>query len=226
MRNLASILPILHISLASAQLGIGSGITIPPSQWNEALNKPNATGRFDFDGYDITEEYPWEEDISARAIDGWSWEFNITAAISTANSRSTSDGFVAGANLRLHPPPSIVTKDKDGNRTIAAHESWQICIVVMSNKSPNFSKDLIERGKTDDGSCKNMLGDECRLALEGGEYQTIVNGRCDLPRLPKACQGVFGSDRVDAVGTCEFKFLFPFLGISFSKFPTTQYPSR
>lgn len=114
-------------------MGNGIGlIGFPSSKWTEALNKPNATGRFDIDGYNITKEYPWNEDVSVRAMDGWSLEFNITAAISTANSTSKalpSDGFVAGATLRINPPPSLVTKNEGGNKTIAAHDSWNVCIV-------------------------------------------------------------------------------------------------
>lgn len=209
MRTFTPLLPLLHKGLVTAEMGLGAGTgLIPSSQLAKALNNPNATGHFDINGYNITGEYPWEKDSSTRAIDGWSLDFNITAAVSTANSTDTmllpSDGFVAAASLRIHPPPSMMTKDKDGNTKIAAHSSWRGCITVLANNNlPGYPQDLVDRGKTDDGSCKTMLGDECRRAIEG---EWGHDGDCGIPDLPKACHSVFGAKHVSASSMCEFVF--------------------
>jgi len=170
--------------------GFGSAvIAIPSTQWENALENPNATGHFPIQGYDLSRPYPSTGAIP-QSIDGWSLDFNVTADISAANATGfelprAADGYVTGASIRLRPPASLLTAAPEGQSPVKVdNATWQLCLNVLDTRS--LPQATIDAGRKDDGSCTSMLGEQCVRDLRD-RWNT-----CKLRAVPDSCKDAFG----------------------------------
>ncbi|KAM7220094.1 hypothetical protein V8F06_004422 [Rhypophila decipiens] len=192
----ASVLNITPLTWAQ----LSKNVFVPNEEFVASLNKPNATSRYPIDGFDVTQRYPFNE--AADSIDGWYLEFNASI-MSAANSEDDmflpKDGYVAGASLKVVPPPELALEAGGGIKGV--DKSWHVCLTeIYYDQLP---KETIERGKTDDGSCFQMFGEECAQALlsaystaassigsNSADFNTFTG--CAAPKNPPpACDGVF-----------------------------------
>jgi hypothetical protein len=176
-------------------LGIASGelvAAITPAQWKQALDKPNATGHFPVQGYDISQPYPVGHDF-VTPIDGWSLDINITADISLENADPypgyswPPQSYFTGINVRFNPPASLVTTSPNGSSAVRFDKStWAICMTVIWPEG--LPQAALDAGKNDNGSCTSMFGEDCVRDIRStwaGAYR--MGQSCPLPPMPPSC---------------------------------------
>ncbi|KAH8203323.1 hypothetical protein TruAng_002519 [Truncatella angustata] len=130
--------------------------SITSSEWIQALNSPNATGNFEISGKDISESWP------SANISGWSLQINVTADILT-DADSDSDEYLTGTSIRLNPPSSLITQGADNGSSIRVDNStWRVCMSVFHD----LPSDIVSKGDNDNGSCSNVFGSDCTMALQ------------------------------------------------------------
>jgi len=191
--RLTSFLALLQITTAESTLTrralIGNGFgdslySISDEHWNEALNDPDATGRYPIDGYDVSKPYP-EEGI-LPPIEGWSIDVNITADIPIP---TIPDRFISGVNIRVSPPTELISTDSNGTTTLKADmDEWKVCISYLA-----LSSEALEKAKSDDGSCSSIVSQECIQDLTNTDNNLDRStGRCRSPETGTPnCEGLF-----------------------------------
>jgi len=197
------LLPTLLLPVASVSarlVGITDGeaaSAIPEAEWEQAMNRANATGHFPIAGYD-TSKPPGP---NTAPIDGWSLDFNVTADISLANAKfdlsssssrddSMKNGFVTGASIRLNPPASLLLPPTNGSTGTSSvnfdNTTWSLCV---NGFDPNaLPQSTIDAGKNDNGSCVAMFGEQCVLDIRATWAKAFSRGRCFPPVLPESCK--------------------------------------
>lgn len=188
------LLPALLLGVASATLiGVNVGeavLSIPGAEWEQALNRPNATGHFPIVGYNVSQPIN-----SATLIDGWSLDFNITADISTANRTirpgvqlpNDTGSYVTGASIRLNAPPSLLTTTANGSTVVKFdNNTWSICATWLFLE--RLPQETIDAGKNDNGSCTSMFGEQCVLDIRSSWARRFTKRTCGPATLPGSCR--------------------------------------
>jgi len=149
--------------------------------WAQAMNNPNATGHFPIVGYDVSQPFP-----TANPIDGWSIDLNVTDNIPNVQDNNS---IIAGASIRLNPPPSLIAQTSNGSATFRADAStWHMCVMTFFD----LPQSTVDAGKNDNGSCNSMFGEQCVLDIRSTWASAWSDGRrnadgCPSFVLPPRC---------------------------------------
>ncbi|KAF4457601.1 hypothetical protein FALBO_15183 [Fusarium albosuccineum] len=177
---------------------IGAG-GIPSSnmsveKWESYFKKPNATGTYTFDAYNVSGPFPPKETLGG-------WE----ATIAVANVTGDEDGPYPGTSISIKAPEDVKLPALNSSRS--NESDWHVCVAFWSPDV--LEDDALDDGQDDDGSCSSFLSDDCIEAIKGQAngflYWDNEEKKCgSSPMVPKACEDYF-SDDVTTVGfTCKF----------------------
>lgn len=150
------------------------------NQWVQALGHPNATGHFSIIGYDISKPFG-----SDAAMDGWTIDMNVTADV------PVDKGFKTGATIKVNPPAALVSQTSNGSSVLRADSSWVVCLTSVGE----LAQSTIDAGKKDDGSCTQMLSEQCAADIRRGlaRGQRMDHGRgCPSFNVPQSCKDSLG----------------------------------
>ncbi|KAI0470801.1 hypothetical protein GGR56DRAFT_657714 [Xylariaceae sp. FL0804] len=148
-------------------------------QFSSLLSQPNATGRYDISGPDITAVAPVSK---PGPVDGWYWEVSVKAdiPINDTTYRDSSlpmDEYFTGAQVTLHAPS-----------TADADVSWDMCVLNWQ-----VDEDYSDELRKDDGSCSSVLSHSCiegvKSAIAKSWSTSSGLSRCTCPdlRTIKSC---------------------------------------
>lgn len=158
---------------------------VPPlglseDKWPLVLTNPSKEGVVKIDGFDISKKYPGE------SIDGWTVSVSLKSDIETKDVVPDPSGpYFNAAALRLNPPEDLV-KDAlySDNKTFTAHESWMIKVHRITLQDDANRTALAN----DDGSCSNLLSEECVKAWEASPGKNWTSTPAITRNVPQECK--------------------------------------
>ncbi|KAF4988626.1 hypothetical protein FGRMN_9660 [Fusarium graminum] len=179
-------------SLAVASYGgLGTAETLGNEEWQALFKNPNATGTYNFKGYNVSEPSP-----ANKTIDGWS------ATIQVANVTDDPRGGAPypGIDISVQAPKGMKLPALNGSQTNSSN--WHVCVSYW--KPGKFGDGTTDDAQNDDGDCSSFLSEECTEALRNAafEYRWDGKGCSHLPSVPEPCAkyysgkspGTFGND--------------------------------
>lgn len=174
----------------------GDGLQdVTPKQWKPALAAPNATGSIGVIG-----PGPSVTGDVGKSQDTWTISVNVTADVPSDKDDSE---YWTGTAISLTPPDSFIKKSKNGTEEVRAESDWKVCSIFYTDVPANATED--------DGTCKQVLGDDCVKDIK--DRQVWNPDDCSLAGFPESCSlhSKFG------FGTCPLSSAYPwvhFLGHS------------
>lgn len=148
----------------------GNGLQdVSPEQWKPALAAPNATGSIDVVGPATSAT----GDVG-ESQDTWTISVNVTADVPSDEDDSE---YWTGTAISLTPPNSFIKKSENGTEEVRPESGWKVCSV--------FFRDMPANATEDDGTCKQVLGDDCVKDIK--DRQVWNPDDCSLSGFPESC---------------------------------------
>ncbi|KAI0535259.1 hypothetical protein GGR58DRAFT_504467 [Xylaria digitata] len=153
---------------------------VPRAEFDAFLaNHPNATGNYAITGPNISAPAESTSSGNESTIDGWSWSIVVSADLPLANTTLApeDDGegpfYHTGGGMTLNAPSSLL--GPGGNLTV--DDGWKICLFTWQIDDFPYSDKL----RSDDGTCKSVLSDECIANMKLAAASATVEGSCSCP---------------------------------------------
>lgn len=148
----------------------GDGLQdVSPKQWKPALAAPNATGSIDVVGPGTS-----ATGDAGESQDTWTISVNVTADVPSDGDDSE---YWTGTAISLTPPDSFIKKSKNGTEEVRPESDWKVCSV--------FFRDVPANATEDDGTCKQVLGDDCVKDIKDPRVWNPDD--CSLQGFPESC---------------------------------------
>ncbi|OHF03738.1 hypothetical protein CORC01_01057 [Colletotrichum orchidophilum] len=195
--------------------GTGAPHGISTADWNSAMDHPNLTASYRFDGPDISAAFPPSND-SAWTAAPFDLSVNVAAQIHTTrndkrrlqqlsyrlrsrdedddddddddddkNNKNRNRDYFTGSSINL--------KKFDGPQTVDA--GWKLCVNIFL---PRLSRVATSGSQDDSGDCGAFLSAECRQALLDTSSTQFAS--CGVADLPSACKDVIENDKDEVFG--------------------------
>ncbi|TPX15282.1 uncharacterized protein E0L32_004559 [Thyridium curvatum] len=144
-------------------------------QFDEALKSPNATGKFDFPGVDISQRYTG----TFKNLSGWAWDIAVAADVQMGGE------YFTGTKISITAPGGAPRLN--GSRNLTVHETWQACVLHW-----DLSKAYDDKLRSDDENCTHTLGSDCVRDIEfevEKAYRSAEGCHCPDFGSIKSCKG-------------------------------------
>lgn len=199
---------------------------VPPSYFDESVRHPNATGRSEFVGRDLSRAYDQEDyepddddDDDDRnegvLLDGWSLSLNLTNITNISLGEDGRDNrfdvsTFAGLGLSILAPEGMASgsgssspsskarrdDDDDDDDDDDRSAGWTVCATVYGI-NPGDTANYTQLAQEDGGTCRSYMNDECREAIREAAAESFEDNRtCQYHTIPDVCFG----DRNNAPG--------------------------
>ncbi|RSL38159.1 hypothetical protein CEP53_015119 [Fusarium sp. AF-6] len=116
-------------------------------EWESYFKKPNATGTYTFDTYNVSGPFPPKETVGG-------WKATIAVA---ANVTGDEDPNYPGTSISITAPEDMKLPAINNSRR-SNESDWHVCVAFWAPKALN--DDAIDDGRDDDGSCSSFLSDD------------------------------------------------------------------
>ncbi|KAF2966854.1 hypothetical protein GQX73_g6720 [Xylaria multiplex] len=153
---------------------------VPRAEFDTFLaNHPNATGNYAIMGPNISASAESPFSGNESAIDGWSWSIVVSADLPLINTTwvPEDDGkgpfYYTGGKMTLNAPSSLL--GPGGNLTV--DDGWELCLFTWQIDDFPYSDKL----RSDNGTCKSVLSDECIAEMKLAAASATVEGSCSCP---------------------------------------------
>ncbi|TGJ81945.1 hypothetical protein E0Z10_g6817 [Xylaria hypoxylon] len=155
---------------------------VPRPEFDAFLaNHPNATGNYAIPGPNISA--PANPASSSNGnesiVDGWSWSIVIAADLPLVNASDAPKDdararfYYTGGKMTFNAPSSLL--GPGGNLTV--NDGWQVCLFTWQLDGFPYTDKL----RSDDGTCKSVLSDECIADMKLAAAKATVQGTCVCP---------------------------------------------
>ncbi|KAI1813551.1 hypothetical protein GGS20DRAFT_474508 [Poronia punctata] len=148
---------------------------VPRDDFDQFLaDNADARGNYPIPGPNISASV-----VDPDNIDGWSWSVSVAADLPFINApgqknESEDPQYYTGGKVVFHAPTSLL--DSRPEPHLIVDDKWDMCLLSWELNHREYPDKL----RTDDGSCKSVLSDECIADLES---KAVINGgSCQCPR--------------------------------------------
>lgn len=187
LRQGLAYIALLMPSFATAQSFVAGNLSqvapygIPASDFAAALSTPFSMSTFSITGYNTSVSTSSGSTLRDAAADGWSLTVRLAANVPLAG--AVDEGWDKGlcvnaAALTVTPPKGV----ERFNNT-----AWRVCAVVFTE---GFKED-VAKDAVRDGSCSNVLPDECIRKLQANSVVGKTGrdgGGCQDLDVPEDCK--------------------------------------
>ncbi|KAH7265261.1 uncharacterized protein BKA55DRAFT_685732 [Fusarium redolens] len=155
----------------------GSPGNMSEQEWQSAFEKPNATGTYKFEAYNVSERFP-----PNKTVDGW----RATIRVANITDDPEDDTPYPGIDISVQAPEGMRVPTLNSSRTNSS--DWYVCVAFWG---PSRLKDgATDDAQHDDGDCSSFLDEDCLKALNAEAAGYYWNGEeCTmLPHMPVKCE--------------------------------------